>query len=257
VAISALDHGVTAATGSWEKTVDSALAALRRELGGNLYSCCLYGSAVRGNMVRGVSDVNLLIVLDVSDPAAHEAVARAIGAEAGVDPFVLGREGFARSVQAFAAKFSSILRNYRVLHGADPLAGITLAPALERFLCEQALRNLRLRTAHSFVTRARHCAHGRFLMRSVTPLFLRLSEIVRLEGAELPGEFSERIVLFERMLGLDGAVLRELLELKKRREPLTAEEAAIWHGRFFPLTDVAIHWIEAHWPQAVLEEDAP
>lgn len=254
---SALDRRVTAASIAWEKTVELVLDALRRELGANLYSCCLYGSAVRGNMVEGLSDLNLLIVLEISDPPAHEAVARAIGARAGIEPFVLGKEGFARSVQAFAAKFSSILRNYRVLHGADPLAGITLEPALERFLCEQALRNLRLRTAHSFIIRARHRSHGRFLERSITPLFLRLSEIVRLEGEELPPEFGDRIPLFERVIGLDGAVLRGLLDLKRRTDPLSAEEAATWHERFFPVTDAAIRWIEAHWPRAVLQEVAP
>lgn len=234
-------------------TVGQAVGALRRELGDNLHSCCLYGSAVRGNFLAGVSDLNLLVVLERSDPAAHEAIARAIGADAGTDPFVLGREGFARSVEAFAAKFASIKRNYRVLCGADPLADVVIDPALEKFLCEQAVRNLRLRTVYAYATRARHRSYGRYLMRSVTPLFLRLSEIARLHGQALPGEFGERIPVFEKFFGMDGQILRELLALKKRADTLSADEAAAWHARFFPLLDAAIRWIEKNWA----EEQAP
>lgn len=230
------------------QTAAEAVAALRRELGENLYSCCLYGSAVRGNAIAGVSDVNLLIVLERSDPAAQDAVARAIGARRGIDPFVLESEGFVRSVRAFAAKFSSIQRNYRVLWGADPLAEITLDPALEKFLCEQALRNLRLRLAYSYVTRARHQTHGRFMIRSITPLFLRLSEIVRLQGQGLPVEFGERVAVFENFFGMDGQVLRALLALKKNPATLVAEDVGDWHARFFSVVDSALRWIEQNWP---------
>ena len=228
--------------------VDQVVEALRRELGDNLYSCCLYGSAVRGNLVEGVSDWNVLIVLNVSDVSAHEAVARALGARREVDPFVLGREGFARSVRAFAAKFSSIRRNYRVLFGADPLAGIVLDPQWEKALCEQAVRNLQLRMAYAYVTRSRHRAYGQFVQRTVTPLFLRLSEMVRLQGGVLPPRFEERIPLLEKTLGVDGDVLRDCLALKKQTEPLSTAEAARWHGRLFPVVNHAVTWIEDHWP---------
>src|SRR5882762_763713 len=104
----------------FQALVDKAVQALGKELGANLYSCCLYGSAVRGNFIEGISDINLLIVLNESNPTAHQAVTRAIGSEKQIDPFILGRPGFARSANAFASKFASIKRNYRVVHGADP-----------------------------------------------------------------------------------------------------------------------------------------
>src|SRR6266850_1518933 len=171
----------------FQALVDKAVQALGKELGANLYSCCLYGSAVRGNFIEGVSDINLLIVLNESNPAAHEAVARAIGNAKRIDPFILGRPGFVRSARSFAAKFASIKRNYRVVHGADPLADLTIYPALGRFLCEQALRNLRLRMVFAFVTRSRHStAYLTFLCRSVTPLFIQFSEVLRLEGVSIP-----------------------------------------------------------------------
>jgi len=64
-----------------QTVVDQAVQSLFKELGPNLYSCCLYGSAVRGNFIEGFSDINLLIVLNESNPNAHQAVAKAIGTD--------------------------------------------------------------------------------------------------------------------------------------------------------------------------------
>lgn len=232
-----------------QDSLASVVSALEKALGGNLYSCAVYGSAVRGNAIEGVSDINLLIVLEKSDAAAHEAIAGVLGGNRRVDPFVLGRSGFQRSAKAFAPKFASIRRNYRMLHGSDPFTGLEIDPQLERFLCEQAVRNLRLRMAYSFITRGRHKSYGRFLARTATPLFLRLSEILRLEGIEVPVEMPGRIPLFEKELGVDGAALRDLLEFKKNPDTLSDTEMKKWHERLFPVVSRAVEWIESHWKE--------
>jgi hypothetical protein len=233
--------------GRLSSQVDDAVAALRADLGENLYSCCLYGSAVRGNIVEGVSDINLLIVLNTSDSAAHDCIASAIRSNPRIDPFVLGRNGFERSVRAFAAKFASIKRNYRVVHGADPLALIEIDPSLERFLCEQAIRNLRLRMVYAYVMRSRRKNYEQFLTRSVTPLFLRLSEVVRLSGGQVPSDFTQRVGMFEKEFGIDGSVLHDLLALKQKPRGLNDTEILSWHGRLIPVLNAAIGWIEGNW----------
>jgi predicted nucleotidyltransferase len=231
-----------------QETVDQAVSALRVELGENLYSCCLYGSAVRGNSIDGVSDINLLIILNQSNAAAHEAIARAIGGKPAIDPFVLNRHGLERSERAFAPKFASIKRNYRVLHGADPLADLKVDPALEKFLCEQAIRNLRLRLAYSFITRQQHKAYDKFVVRNITAMFVQFSEILRLNGAAIPPAFEDRVPLLEKAFKVDGQVLRDLAALKKSPKPFSETEATSWHERLFPVLDAVVNWIEANWP---------
>jgi hypothetical protein len=203
---------------------------------------------VRGDAREDISDINLLIILRNSDVTTHAAVGRAIGANPRIDPFVLALNGFERSVRAFAAKFASIKRYYRVLHGADPLAAIDIVPELERFLCEQALRNLRLRLARAFIIRQQHCAYGQFLARAVTPLFLRLSEILRLRGMEPPAEFAARIDIIAQSFDLDRGALADLLEFKAHPYELGETEAFEWHTRTFAIVNTAVTWIEANWP---------
>lgn len=230
-----------------QSTLDKAVKALRQELGDNLYSCCVYGSAVRGNAIEGVSDINLLIVLNQSDCAAHQAAVRAIGGESQIDPFILAKRGFERSVRAFGPKFASIKRNYRVLHGADPLANLTVDAQFEKFLCEQALRNLRLRLVYSFVTRQQHKAYDRFILRQITPMFTQFSEVLRLSGVSIPNSFEERIPILAREFKIDGQLLRDLLSLKKSPARFSDPESVIWHERFFPVVDAGITWIESRW----------
>ena len=231
-----------------ESILKRAVEALKAEVGANLYSCCLYGSAVRGNAIEGVSDLNLLIVLNESNSVVHQAVERALDPLPQIDPFVLAKRGFERSVRSFATKFASIRRNYRVLHGADPLAALKFDPQQERFLCEQALRNLRLRLAYAFITRHRQKSYDRFVTRNVTPIFVQCSEVLRLEGVSIPTDFELRIPILEREFKIDGQVLRDLLALKRAPRPFVEAEAIQWHGRLFPIVDAVLRWIEERWP---------
>lgn len=230
-----------------QATLDKVLVTLQEELGGKLHSCYVYGSAVRGNLIEGVSDINLLIILNESTCEAHEAIARAIGDEPQIDPFILARQGFERSVRAFATKFASIQRNYRLLQGEDILAGLTFDTRQEKFLCEQAMRNLRLRLIYSFVTRHQHKAYDRFVVSNITGLFVQLSEALRLNGASVPTLFEARIPMMEKEFKVNDETLRELVALKKAPARFSDAEAVRWHEMIFPLTDTVVGWMEAQW----------
>jgi hypothetical protein len=230
-----------------QTTLDRTVTALKEGLGDNLCCCCVYGSAVRGNLIEGVSDINLLIVLRQSSAGAHQAIAQVLASQPQIDPFILARRGFERSVRAFATKFQSIRRNYRLLHGEDLLLNVQVDPQIERFLCEQAMRNLRLRLVYAFVTRAQNKGYDRFLLQNVTPLFVQCSEVLRLHGLTVPKDFPDRISLMEKEFSVDGAVLRDLLDWKAKPRRLTDDEAVAWHKRVFPFLDKVLAWVESRW----------
>ncbi len=235
---------------SVQKTLDLAVRQLIAGLGTNLYSCCVYGSSVRGNAVEGKSDINLLVVLNDSNTEAHAAVGRALDGMNVIEPFVLAKRGFERSVRAFSPKFASIQRNYRVLHGADPLASIRIDPAMERFLCKQAVRNLRLRLVYAFIKRSYNKSYDRFVASNVTPLFIHASEILRLNGTQIPTAFETRIPILKRFFQIEDSVLEDLLELKRSPVRFNEKETVVWHSRIFPLVDSMLIWIETHWNTA-------
>jgi len=232
-----------------QDALDRVVSSLAKTLGANLHSLVLYGSAVRGNLLPKVSDLNLLILLEESTPEAHAAIADAIRGPVRIEPFILGRALLARSFQAFAVKFLSIQRNYRILHGTDPFAGLRIDESLARFLCEQAVRNLRLRSVRAFVISGRDRErYSRFLMKLVPAIFTDLSEALRRVGTELPRSYEERLPLFEKTWAADASVLRQLLQLKTSGQSIPSEDASRIHAGLFRLLDAAVRWMEGQWP---------
>jgi len=232
-----------------QAALDRAVSTLAGTLGANLHSLVLYGSAVRGNLVPKVSDLNLLILLEESTPDAHSAIADAIRGPVRIEPFILGRSLLARSLQAFAIKFLSIRRNYRVLHGSDPFGSMAVDEALARFLCEQAVRNLRLRSVRAFVVfGSDRVRYSKLLARLAPALFTGLAEALRRVGTEIPKSYEERIPLFEKVFGADASVLRDLLKLRASDGTLSAEDVRRAHDGVFRLLDAAVRWMEGQWP---------
>lgn len=234
---------------TYQAVVDTLVNKLQSVLGQNLYACVLYGSAVRGDLVSGVSDLNLLLVLNESTPEAHAAIAECLRGRAHVDPFVIARSGMQRSMAAFAVKFRSISRDYRVLCGEDPFREIAIDQGIARFLCEQAVRNLRLRAVRAFILFGGDGKqYLRFLHHIDAKVFIALSDALRLNGVEIPHDFAERIPVLAAGFDTDVSILNDLLVLKRPKTRLCSPEIREIHGRLFRLLDHVVRWMEKQWP---------
>ena len=238
-----------------QAALDRAVEALKAPLKDNLYSCVLYGSAVRGDFVPVASDVNLLIVLNESTPEAHAAIVKAVRGKLRIDPFVIGRPGMERSFKSFALKFLSIQRDYKLLYGEDPLTSLNVEKEYEWFLCEQGLRNIRLRLVRGFIVFGEdRRRYTQFLIHWIPTLFIDLSAALRLNGTEIPHDFSERIPVLQRGLDVDTSVLEDLLKLKQKprlfsfNHRLSSEEVMTFHSRVYRLLTHAVQWMESKRP---------
>jgi predicted nucleotidyltransferase len=233
---------------AWQSTLDHTIDALRSALGDNLYSVVLYGSAARGDFVPGVSDLNILIVLNESTPAAHTAIAQALRSHANVEPFIIGRQGFLRTARAFPAKFAAIRRTARVVFGPDPLTGVPRFPELERFAAEQALRNVRLRLVHNFVKRSGDpAAYTRFVLNFVPAIYSACNGVLELDGLGIPRGREAQAAIFASTFSVDTAVLLELAALKRTPQPLSAHQVNAVHARLFAVVMAALAWVEQRW----------
>jgi predicted nucleotidyltransferase len=243
--------GSTSANGvaAWQGTLDDTVAALRAALGHNLSSVVLYGSAARGDFVPGVSDLNVLIVLDESTPTTHEALAGVLRSRPQVDAFAIGRPGLLRTARAFPAKFAAIRRTGRTVYGPDPLADVPRFPELERFAAEQALRNVRLRLVYNFIRRGGDPpSYTRFALGFVPALCSACNTALEVEGQTIPHGREAQAALYAAVFGVDAGVLRELARLKQKPQPLSAAQVSATHARLFALVMGALIWAERRWP---------
>jgi len=217
-------------------------------LGDNLYSSILYGSAVRGGIKPGVSDINLLIILNRSTPEAHRAISECLQSRILVDPFILDRHGMERSFEAFAIKFRSIKRNYLVLYGEDPLKSLEISKDHARFLCEQAIRNLQLRMVHNYVILRRdRKKYLRSLLGYYSTIIVELTEVLRLSDEQVPRSFKDRLITIEAGFSVDVNILHDLLALELKPRRLRDQDIEHFHHGLFSLLEAVIQWIEIKW----------
>ena len=224
--------------------LNEVTTGLRDKLGDNLYSLILYGSAVRGSFDVRSSDFNLLIILNESTPAAHREIARLLKARIRVEPFVISRIGMQKSFEAFAIKFCSIQRHYRVLHGEDPLRDLVIDEKILHFLTEQALRNLRLRSVRAYIQwGSERKRYMEYVVGIVPQIFTDIGSAFRVRGFSVEERFAQRIPLFTQHLGEAATVLEDLLVIKEKKISLSEKELFNLHEKLFTLLDQSITWL--------------
>lgn len=231
---------------------EKACTDLKNVLKENLASCILYGSAVRGDMIPGKSDTNLLVVLNHSAPETHRAIAHILKDSPQVVPFVLSKWELPRSCKVFALKFLNIKRFHKLLHGEDVLKDFNPSPTLIQFLCEQSLRNLRLRLKHAYIRMEdKPTAFLELMVRQSSSMIVTLSEILRCLDLPVPQDLDDRATAIGRALDTDASVLSELRKLKRNPEKLSGDEVFQLHSRVYMLLSAALDKVRQQWPEAM------
>ena len=237
-----LTEAATTLPAAASKTLDRFIDAVHNGLGANLYSLLLYGSAVRGGF-SAKSDLNVMLVLEVSTPEAHRAVANAMPRRAAhvIDPFVLARVGIERSVLAFPVKFHSIQRHHQLLRGEDFISAMTVDVAMARHHAEQALRNMRLRCVHAYIQSQQERSIYAYWLRDLVPaLMTDLGELARLDDVPISDDFYQRVPELAQHFGLDPASLAEVVTSAPKIKRLSVREIDAWHRIVFGLLDTAV-----------------
>lgn len=137
-----------------EELLDDLVQRLRDDLGDDLHSVVLYGSAVTGDFQEKVSDLNVLCLLHSVGPAqlekAYPAVDRWLN-KGQPAPVFLSLEEVKNAHDAFAIEFMDIRAAYRVLHGEDVVGAVSVDPSHHRHQVEHELRSRLLRLRERFL----------------------------------------------------------------------------------------------------------
>jgi len=118
-------------------------ALLAAVFGGDLSSVLLYGSAARGMYRRGVSDINILIILEKSSPRKifeMGKVTRSLAARHRINPLVMTRAEFVSSADVFPMEYYDIRDSRKILLGRDEAADLELSRTNLRHQLEERLR---------------------------------------------------------------------------------------------------------------------
>lgn len=203
-----------------DRVVTPFLTQVDAALGGG-YSAVLYGSAARGDFVPGRSDLNLMLILDDLSPRTLGALAKAFGAwrKSGYEPpLVIGRLEWARATDVFPIEITDMRCGYEVPRGADPVDGLTVAPADLRHALEREFRGKLLRLRQGYVAAAGDPgALGTLAGRSAGTVMVLLRSLLVLLGRPVPREPVELAAAAAAAMGMDGEPLLNVIRHRAER----------------------------------------
>jgi hypothetical protein len=188
---------------------------------GDGYSAVLYGSAARGDFVPGRSDLNLMLITDDLSPANLSKLGGAFAGwrKSGYEPpLVILRSEWARATDVFPIEITDMRCGYQVLRGADPVAGLRVAPADLRAALEREFRGKLLRLRQGYVAAAGDpAALGQLAGQSSGTFLVLLRALLVLLGRRVPQEPAELAAAAAAAMDIDGEPLLNVVRHRAER----------------------------------------
>jgi hypothetical protein len=176
-------------------TLEELVTQLGDAYAETLRSVVLYGSAVAGEHIAKKSDYNVLVILErvpLDRLAAVGAVLRAWGDSGNPSPMMFTESEWKSSADVFPMEYADILERHKVLFGADPTVGITVARSDLRLQVEQqALGKLLHLRRSAMAAGVDEKAQIALLEASLSTLMVVFRGIARLHGETPPQDYAE------------------------------------------------------------------
>ncbi len=215
-----------------EDLLSGLVDRLRTACGADLISVVLYGSAASHDYHEKHSDLNVLCVLKQVGLAELEKAGEALqwwmkrGQPA---PLLLSSEELEDGCDVFPIEFIDIQDNYRVLHGADVVAGIQINTAQHRVQLEHELRSRLLRLRKRYLESRHDSKEVTALMLDSLPTFATLfRHALLLAGFPAPTRKHEIFHAVAEQFQVGPAPFESLLEIRRGSRKASPAEVHAW-----------------------------
>jgi predicted nucleotidyltransferase len=190
---------------------------LRGAVGDRLEAATLFGSAARGEWIEGVSDINVMVLLDTLDAALLARAAAAVrhAMEAGVVPLVMEMEEWRRAADVFPIELADMRDAHVPLYGDDPVTGPAVRSSLLRLQAERELRAKLLHLHGGMLVAADDPARLGQLFALALPSFTTyMRATLRLAGEPVPEDSRAVIERACDLVGADAAPFLQILDAR-------------------------------------------
>ncbi len=187
--------------------------------GPRLRSALLFGSVARGEAVAGVSDVNVLLLVDEIDARTLKqasATTRKWIKTSREAPLLFEADQWVRAADVFAIEIADMRDAHQVLHGNDPLDALHSDESAMRLQAERELRGKLLQLQTGLLIAADAPADVGMLLKQSLPSFTTyMRALLRLSGQSVPATTPEVVDVATRLVGGDAAPYHRIWEARK------------------------------------------
>jgi len=201
--------------------VDEFVKRLREAGGANVESVILFGSAVAGDFHPGLSNFNLLCILQDSSFQALRALEPAAkwwDKQKQPPPLCMTRKEIERSTDVFTIELLDMQQHHRVLFGEDVLAGLQVPMDLHRVQVEYELREkLILLRQHVLVAAENESRLWDLLLRSAPSFATLFRHALIALGDASHVTRRDMVKALAQRLGFDLSVLPQVLDVREKK----------------------------------------
>ena len=189
---------------------------LERALGEHLVGLLVHGSAVRGGYREGLSDIDVIVVVNDASREKLDAISNSLQLarySARIEAMILTESEIGRAADVFPLLYDDIQRCNVVLAGSDPFAGLTISNKNRRLRIEQELREAQIRLRRAVVdgmTSSEALAGA--VVRKVRQIRGPLHALLRLHGIEGSDLLADVLAAAGGLVGVDTAPLARAIE---------------------------------------------
>lgn len=167
---------------------------LLENLGGNIKTILIYGSAAGVNYKPGVSNINIAVIVEKLDFAVLQqafSLVQKFRRHRIAPPLFLTKEYVLNSLDVFPIEFSEIKAGHKIIFGEDFFAGLDIPLKDVKLLCEQQIKGklLHLRQAYLDIG-ANNRVLKHFVSRTLNDLIPVFRQLIILKG-QVPCEKKE------------------------------------------------------------------
>jgi hypothetical protein len=229
-------------------TLDELVAQLKEAYGQTLRSVVLYGSAVAGEHIEKKSDYNILVVLDavsLDRLAAVGAVLKAWGDSGNPPPMMFTAAEWKSSSDVFPMEYADILERHRVLYGADPCEGITVARGDLRLEVEQqALGKLLHLRRGAMAAGIDEKAQLELLEASLSVVMVVFRGVSRLHGEVPPQDYAELSRAVAAKAGFDPGPFERVVRHVRGTDKLPRGDALAALGGYLAGMEALVAYLD-------------
>lgn len=200
----------------------TATDEIRQALGERLHSAVLFGSVARGDAIAGVSDINILVLLDDIDvPTLRQLATRAAGWQKNqVSPLLLEHGAWQDAGDVFAIEIADMRDHHQVLAGPDPLSELQIEASALRLQAERELRGKLIQLEMGLLGAAGAGGDnvGSLLAHAYPSFATYLRTTLRLADQAVPANADDVVTAGCALVGADPAAFRATLEARRRAQ---------------------------------------
>ena len=206
------------------KTAKQFVSEWSSLFGPRMRAALLFGSVARNEAVPGVSDINVLLLIDQIDAATLKqasASTRTWIKSSLEAPLLFEWDQWIRGADVFAIEIADMRDAHELLFGTDPLAACRSDEGAMRLQAERELRAKLLQLQTGLLVAASAPADvGQLLMQSIPSFTTYMRTVLRLAEQPVPGSTSEVINRAVELVGGSADSYQRVWDTRVKKQQL-------------------------------------